>query len=73
MLFDVKNKGILCKKNNIDFMIEDDPKNLKTLIGNTEVIVFDYPYNRNKEFENLIRVYSWYDIYTKLNNKRNGD
>ena len=54
-------------------MIEDDPKNLKTLIGNTEVIVFDYPYNRNKEFENLIRVYSWYDIYTKLNNKRNGD
>ncbi len=67
IFFDVKNKGLLCKENNIDFMIEDDPKNLKTLIGNTEVIVFDYPYNRNREFENLIRVYSWYDIYDKIN------
>ena len=48
-------------------MIEDDPKNLRTLIGNTEVIVLDYPYNMNREFESLIRVYSWYDIYDKIN------
>jgi len=67
IFFDVKNKGLLCKENNIDFMIEDDPKNLRTLIGNTEAIVFDYPYNRNREFESLIRVYSWYDIYDKIN------
>ena len=60
--FNVKNKGIFCKKNNVDFMIDDDPKNLKMLIGNTNVIVFDCPYNRNSEFKNLTRVYSWYDI-----------
>lgn len=29
-------------------MIDDTPKNLKTLIGNTEVMMFDYPYNRNR-------------------------
>lgn len=43
--FQHKIKGIFCKENNIDFTIEDDPKNLKTLIRNTNVIVFDYPYN----------------------------
>lgn len=68
IVFDVKNKGLFCKENNIDFMIEDDPKNLRTLIGNTNVIVYDYPYNRNEEFKNLIRAYSWYDIYRIIKN-----
>lgn len=66
--FDVKNKGEFCRKNNVDFMIEDDPKNLRTLIGNTNVIIFDYPYNRNIEFNNVLRAYSWYDIYYKIKN-----
>ena len=68
IIFDVKNKGEFCKNNNIDFMIEDDPKNLRNLIGNTNVIVFDYPYNRHEEFNNIIRAYSWYDIYYKIKN-----
>lgn len=67
IFFDVKNKGKFCKENGIDFMIEDDPKNIKELINNTNVMIFDYPYNRSKEFEKLIRVYSWYDIYVKIN------
>lgn len=46
-------------------MIEDDPKNLKALIENTEVIVFNYSYNRDREFENLIRIYSWSVYMTK--------
>lgn len=66
--FDVKDKGLFCEENNIDFMIEDDPINLRNLIGKTKVIVFDYPYNRNDEFKNLIRAYSWYDIYNKIKN-----
>ncbi len=64
--FDVKDKGLFCQENSIDYMIEDDPINLKKLIGKTKVMVFDYPYNRKKEFKNLIRVYSWYDIYSKI-------
>lgn len=71
IIFDVKNKGKYCKENKIDIMIEDDPKNLKDLVGNTKVIIFDYPYNRNKEFEKINRAYSWYDIYNKIKEKQN--
>ncbi len=67
IVFDVKDKGKYCKNNNIDIMIEDDPNNLRKLIGNTDVIIFDYPYNRNIEFTDLTRAYSWYDIYYKIN------
>jgi len=66
--FDVKNKGIFCKENNIDFMIDDDPKNIRTLKDNTNTIIFDTPYNRQEEFKNIERVYSWYDIYNKITN-----
>ena len=66
IVFDVKNKGKYCKNNNIDIMIEDDPINLRKLVGNVNVIIFDYPYNRNIEFANLTRAYSWYDIYFKI-------
>ena len=65
--FDVIDKGTYCKENNIDIMIEDEPQNIRKLIGSTEVIVFDYQYNRQDEFKNLIRAYSWYDTYIKIN------
>lgn len=64
--FNVKNKGKYCKDNKVDIMIEDDPINLRKLIGNTNTIIYDYPYNRNTEFINLTRAYSWYDIYYKI-------
>ena len=66
IIFDVKDKGKYCKDNTIDIMIEDDPINLRKLVGNTNVIIFDYPYNRNIEFADLTRAYSWYDIYYKI-------
>ena len=64
--FDVKDKGEYCRSNKIDIMIDDDPINIRKLVGNTHVIVFDYPYNRNKEFASLMRAYSWYDIYDRI-------
>lgn len=66
IIFDVRDKGIYCKENNIDFMVEDDPNNIKKLIGNTNVIIFDNPYNRNKEFNKITRAYSWYDVFKKI-------
>lgn len=71
IFFDVKNKGEFCRKNKIDIMIEDDPKNLRDLINNTNIIIYDYPYNRNVEFEKIDRAYSWYDIYRKIKEKEN--
>ena len=68
IVFDVKNKGEYCQNNCIDIMIEDDPNNLRKLIGKTNIIIFDYPYNRNFEFDNITRAYSWYDIYYKIRN-----
>ena len=66
IVFDVKDKRKYCKDNNINIMIEDDPINLRKLLSNTNILVFDYPYNRNKEFFNLTRVYSWYDTYYRI-------
>lgn len=33
-----------CKRYDIDIMIEDEPKNINKLIGNTSIIIFDAPY-----------------------------
>lgn len=66
IIFGIREKGIYCKENNIEYMVEDDPNNIRKLIGNTNVIIFDYPYNRNEEFNKITRAYSWYDIYNKI-------
>lgn len=66
--FDITNKGTFCKNDNIDIMIDDEPRNIQNLIGNTNVIIFDTPYNRKKEFNHILRAYSWYDLYYKITN-----
>lgn len=63
--FDVKDKSAYCFSHGIDIMIEDDPINLDKLIGYTNIIVFDHPYNRDYRFKDLTRAFSWYDIYHK--------
>ena len=69
--FDVKDKGTYCLSHSIDIMIEDDPVNLDRLIGNTNIIVFDYPYNCDYKFKDLTRAFSWYDIYYKYSLMKN--
>lgn len=73
LCFNIQDKGLFCKEKGIDYMIEDDPKNLRTLINNTKVIVYDAPYNRNSEFISLLRVYSWNDIYSRIMKDNNND
>lgn len=67
----MKDKGTYCLSQSIDIMIEDDPVNLDRLIGNTNIIVFDYPYNRDYKFKDLTRAFSWYDIYYKYSLMKN--
>ena len=45
-------------------MIEDSPTTINELV---KVLYYDTRYNRSIEHENIIRVYSWYDIYMKIN------
>ncbi len=60
-----KVKEIL--ENKIDLMIEDSPTTINELVKVVKVLYYDTRYNRNIEHENIIRVYSWYDIYMKIN------
>lgn len=70
IFFNTKDKGACCLENGVDIMIEDEVNNIKKLMGNTDVFVYDCPYNRISEFSSLTRVYSWYDIYDKIHRKK---
>ena len=55
-------------------MIDDSPKILSEIVKVTKVLCFDNRYNRDLHYDNMIRVFSWYDIYDKikmLGNKAN--
>ncbi len=60
-----KVKEIL--ENKINLMIEDSPTTINDLVKVVKVLYYDTRYNREIKHENIIRVYSWYDIYMKIN------
>lgn len=59
------NKLEICKKYNIDIMIEDKYENIKTISKEIPVICFHENYNKNLKGKNIFRAYSWYDVYYK--------
>lgn len=59
-----KDEEIL--KHKIDLMIEDNPNNIMNLSNIIPVICYNSGYNRECEGEKIIRCYSWYDIYNKI-------
>lgn len=50
-------------------MIDDSPEVISKLVKVTKVFCFDNRYNRDLSYENMTRVFSWYDIYRKINPK----
>ena len=66
LIFCVEDKLDTCLKNNIDIMIEDKVENINRISTKIPVICFHAEYNKNCIGENIIRCYSWYDIYSKL-------
>lgn len=67
LIFSPEDKVDICKKNNIDIMIEDRPINIERLSkAGVLVICYDNPYNKNCDGENIVRGYSWYDILNKI-------
>lgn len=71
LIFTKSSKLQYCIDNKIDIMIEDDAKNIRELSTKIPVICYDAEYNRNCKGNNIIRCYSWYDIYRKINNNIN--
>ena len=49
-------------------MIEDSPNNINELANIIPVICYNAEYNKNCIDNKIIRCYSWYDIYSKINN-----
>lgn len=66
LIFTKGSKLPYCLENNIDVMIEDSPKNVTDISSKVKVLCFDNSYNKNIEGKNITRVYSWYDILSKL-------
>lgn len=54
-------------ENKIDLMLEDSPTTINEIVKVVKVLYYDTRYNKDIEGENIIRVYSWYDIYMKMN------
>ena len=64
-----KTKEIL--ENNIDIMVDDSPEILEELVKVTKVLCYDNRYNRDLNYDNMTRVFSWYDIYDKISSLSN--
>ncbi len=56
------------QEKNIDIMIEDSPETIPEIVKYAKVLCFDNRYNVNLKCNNMIRVFSWYDIYMKIKN-----
>lgn len=60
------NKLEEIKNLKLDIMIEDSPKTIPNYSKEVHVFCYDCRYNRHLECDNMTRVFSWYDIYTKV-------
>ena len=66
IIFSREDKLDISLENNIELMIEDKPANINKISGKIPVICFHAGYNKNCDGSNIIRCYSWYDIYIKI-------
>ena len=60
-----KEKLEICKKYNINIMIEDKKENINSISKSIPVICFHENHNKELKSKNIYRAYSWYDVYYK--------
>lgn len=70
IIFTEGSKLPYCVGNYIETMIEDWDKVAKDVSTKIPVLCFDCKYNESLEGENITRVYSWNDIYQKINSDK---
>lgn len=68
IIFSPEDKLDICIENKIDLMIEDKVDNINKISTIIPAICFHANYNENCVGKNIIRCYSWYDIYSKIKN-----
>ncbi len=69
IIINANNKREKCLNIGLDLMIEDKKSNVEDISKIIPVMVFDAPYNQDCVGRNVIRVYSWYQIYQEIINK----
>lgn len=67
LIFSLEDKLSCCIDNNIDLMIEDKADNINKISTRIPVVCFNAGYNGNCNGDNIIRCFSWYDLYVKIN------
>jgi len=60
------SKGIACRINNIDVMIDDEVVNIEAILPFAKVICFDTSYNRDYKGENVFRAKDWEEVYRAI-------
>lgn len=68
IIFTKEDKYEICIENDIELMIEDKVENINKISTKIPVICFNAGYNKSCNGKNIIRCYSWYDIYSKIKN-----
>lgn len=66
LIFTEGSKLPYCLENKVDIMIEDSPSNIVDISSQIPVLCFDNPYNKEIERKNITRVYSWYDVLSRI-------
>lgn len=67
LIFTGGSKLPYCIGNYIEVMVEDSPDNIKEISSKIPVICYNNYWNEKiKENKNIIRAYSWYQVYDKL-------
>lgn len=66
IIYTEESKLKYCVGNYIELMIEDRPENVKEIATKLPVLCFNAKYNEQIKGKNITRVYSWYDIYNKI-------
>jgi len=66
IIYTEESKLPYCVGNYVELMIEDWDKVVKEISTKIPVLCFDCKYNESVEGKNITRVYSWYDVYSKI-------
>ena len=67
IIFGCKEKGVFCKKNNVDILVDDNPQQCRNaLINNINTYMFDNPYNKGFAENDVKRIYSWGHLFSEI-------
>jgi len=72
LITECNNKLLVCKENNIDIFIDDKIETcLELQNGGITSFIMNTPFNNQLDEKNVVRVFSWVDLYYKIQEVKN--